>query len=86
MALAPLQAWVPKIVVVSSIWLSICTVLFFPIDVVNRQSCAEGIPLQFCDFAIPTTTIWYVLMIANVAVVYLVIPFTIFFYEADTDQ
>jgi len=79
------QAWWPKIVVVFSIWLAVCTVLFFPIDVANRKSCADGIPLDLCRFAIPATQIWYILMIANVATVYAIIPFTMFFYEADTD-
>mmetsp|Transcript_2284 Transcript_2284/g.6699 ORF Transcript_2284/g.6699 Transcript_2284/m.6699 type:complete len:520 (-) Transcript_2284:178-1737(-) len=80
------QAWWPKIVVILSIWLSVCTVLFFPIDVANRLSCNNSIPVNLCQFAIPATQIWYVLMIANVAVVYLVIPFTIFFYESDQDH
>lgn len=79
------QAWWPKIVVVFSIWLSVCTVLFFPIDVTNRKSCSHEIPIDLCQFAIPATEIWYILVITNVVVTWFVIPFTMFYYEADRD-
>ena len=54
-------------------------------DVANRKSCDASIPQDLCTLAIPATEIWYFLMLANVLIVYCVIPFTIFFYESDMD-
>ena len=42
-------------------------------------------PVSYCTFAIPTTQLWFACFIANAVLVYLVIPFAMFYYEADSD-
>ncbi len=79
------QAWFPKAVVVLGISLAIWTVLLFPLDVANRQACSAGLPVSYCTFAIPTKQLWYACFIANAVLVYGVIPFAMFYYEADSD-
>ena len=41
--------------------------------------------MSYCTFAIPTTQLWFACFIANAVLVYLVIPFAMFYYEADSD-
>ena len=52
------QAWLPKIVVVFGVSLSIWTVLLFPLDVGNQKACAANVALSTCTLAIPTKALW----------------------------
>lgn len=79
------QAWFPKVVVVTGMTLSIYTVLLFPLDKANSAACTLNIPLGACELTFPMETLWYALYLANVILTFAVIPFTIFFYEADQD-
>ncbi len=79
------QAWWPKIVVVLSMTLAIWTVLLFPLDVANTQACAQDISPSACTYTLPMTQLWYACFIANLVLVFPIIPFTLFFYEADSD-
>ncbi len=79
------QAVFPKIVIVLGLSISIWTVLLFPLDVANAASCAADIPLSSCDSQIPMEELWFALYIANSVLVFVVIPFTFFLYEADSD-
>ncbi len=79
------QAWIPKIVFVFGVSLAIWTVLLFPLDVGNRKACTAGIPYSSCSLAIPTNALWYACYIGIGAMVALVIPFSIFYYEADSE-
>ena len=80
------QAWFPKVVVLVGITISIWTVLLFPLDVANRNSCDSSLPASYCTFAIPTRILWYILYITNACLVFGVIPFAIFYYEADSES
>ncbi|EFJ42278.1 hypothetical protein VOLCADRAFT_67279 [Volvox carteri f. nagariensis] len=79
------QAWVPKIIVVLSMALAIWTVLMFPLDVGNTNACASNISPSACTYTLPMTQLWYAVFISNLVLVFLIIPFTLFFYEADSD-
>ena len=78
------QAWLPKGVVILGVSLAIWTVLLFPLDVGNRAACKAGIA-SHCSFAIPTLQLWYACYIGILVMVTIVIPFAIFYYEADSD-
>jgi LMBR1 domain-containing protein 1 len=79
------QAWFPKIVVLLGLCVAIYTVLLFPLDVANQQSCTLDIPLVDCTFTFPMRTIWEGLYIANMLLVFMLIPFSLFYYEADSE-
>lgn len=80
-----MQAWFPKIVVCISMFVAISTVLCFPLDVANRQACDGDLLWSDCEFTLPMKDIWYGVYIANIVLVYIVTPFTLFYYEADSD-
>ena len=71
--------------VLTGITLAIWTVLLFPLDIANRHSCSPDLEASYCTFAIPSKTLWYILYIVNACLVFGVIPFAIFYYEADSD-
>lgn len=79
------QAWFPKGVVIFGLSLSMLTVLLFPLDVANRAACSAAIVEGSCTLTLPMTQLWYAIFITNLALVFLIIPFTLFFYEGDSD-
>ena len=79
------QAWFPKIVVVLSLWLAVCSVLMFPLDVANNAACAASISPTSCTYTLPMAALWEAVFISNIVLVFAIIPFTLFFYEADSD-
>jgi LMBR1 domain-containing protein 1 len=79
------QAWFPKFVVLCGFSLAFMTVLLFPLDVANTASCELDLPLSSCTYTFPMDLLWQIAYIANVVIVFLLVPFTIFFYEADSD-
>ena len=79
------QAWFPKLVVLTGITLAIWTVLLFPLDVANRNSCSPDFPASYCTFAVPSRLLWYILYIVNACLVFGVIPFAMYYYEADSE-
>lgn len=79
------QAWVPKIIVLTGMCVAIWTVLLFPLDVANQQSCALNIPLSSCTMTFPMQTMWEVLYISSMVLVFAIIPFMVLYYEADSD-
>lgn len=66
--------------------LSVLSVLTFPLDVANRGACDEGVALSSCDLTLPMRDIWFGLYITNAVIVFLVTPFTLFYYEAGSDR
>lgn len=80
-----MQAWFPKIVVSLSMFVAIILVLMFPLDVANRQACNEAILFSDCDLTLPMKGMWYGVYIASIVLVYLITPFTLFYYEADSE-
>ena len=79
------QAWLPKIIVIFGISLTIWTVLLFPLDVANRAACAASILLANCHLAIPTTLLWYMCYYGIAGMVFVICPFAMFYYEADSE-
>ena len=80
-----LQAWFPKAVVVLGITLAIWTVLLFPLDTANQHACGSDVPASYCTFTIPAMQLWYSCFIANAILTFVVIPFAMFYYEADSE-
>ena len=80
-----MQAWFPKIVVACSIFLAITTVLMFPLDVANTRACDPQILFSDCEYTLPMREMWYSVYIVNIVLVYLVTPFALFYYEADSE-
>mmetsp|Transcript_12200 Transcript_12200/g.38633 ORF Transcript_12200/g.38633 Transcript_12200/m.38633 type:complete len:432 (+) Transcript_12200:187-1482(+) len=79
------QAWLPKIVVVLGLTLAVLSVLMFPLDVGNRGACSEDIVLSACKFSLPMKELWMFVYMAMAILVLFVIPFTLFYYEADSE-
>jgi LMBR1 domain-containing protein 1 len=79
------QAWIPKIVVVLGLALAMITVLMFPLDVANRAACSANIVESACRFTMPMEKLWFAVFISNLVLVWAVIPFTVFWYEGDSD-
>lgn len=79
------QAWFPKGVVVMGLWLAMAMVLLFPLDVANRAACAASIVQSSCHFALPMQELWQASFITSLVMTFFFIPFTLFFYEGDSD-
>jgi len=79
------QAWIPKIVVVFGMTIAIYTVLMFPLDVTNSQVCDLTLPLVDCSTTFPMDILWQVVYIANMVTVFVLVPFSVFYYEGDSD-
>lgn len=79
------QAWFPKFVVLLGLCVSIWSILLFPLDVADAQSCELNIPLSSCTFTFPMQELWEALYITNIVLVFALIPFTMFYYEADSE-
>jgi LMBR1 domain-containing protein 1 len=80
------QAWFPKLVVLLGFSVAIWTVLLFPLDVANNQACTLDVPLSSCETTLPMKELWWAVYIANIVIVFALVPFSIFFYEADSDM
>jgi len=76
------QAWFPKFVVVAGLSLAICEVLMFPLDVANRAACNSALVESSCTLTLPMADMWQGAFITNLVLVFAVVPFTLFFYEA----
>ncbi|MEW5318705.1 MAG: hypothetical protein WDW38_009903 [Sanguina aurantia] len=79
------QAWFPKFVVVIGLSLAILSVLLFPLDVANTDACAQSVSPSSCKYTLPMKQLWWSVFIGNLVLVWAIIPFTLFFYEADSD-
>ena len=79
------QAWFPKIIVILGMSIAIWTVLLFPLDVANVQSCDLSIPWSSCDTTFPMNDLWYAAYIGNMVVTFVLVPFALFYYEADSE-
>ena len=64
---------------------AIWTVLLFPLDVANNQACTLDIPLSSCSTTFPMKELWWAVYITNIVTTFVLVPFSIFFYEADSD-
>eukprot|EP00698_Gefionella_okellyi_P000768 TRINITY_DN1068_c1_g2_i1.p1 TRINITY_DN1068_c1_g2~~TRINITY_DN1068_c1_g2_i1.p1 ORF type:complete len:515 (+),score=104.60 TRINITY_DN1068_c1_g2_i1:64-1545(+) len=66
-----------KIVIVIGFSLSCFSILMMPLDVANQADIARGVD------PLPLDTMWLVVYIAMVSMVLFMIPFLMYFYEAD---
>jgi LMBR1 domain-containing protein 1 len=67
-------AWFPKIVVVFGLSLAAFSILMLPLDVVNRHGSGGGFPME---------QLWLAVYITIAIMVVIIIPFAIFYYEAE---
>jgi LMBR1 domain-containing protein 1 len=79
------QAWFPKIIVTMGLTLAVVSVLMFPLDVANRAACNARLAESACTLTLPMKQLWFAVYITNLIFVWLVVPFTLFYYEADSD-
>ena len=70
---------------VTGLSLAVLSVLMFPLDVGNRGACSEDIVLSACKFALPMKELWMTVYMLMAILVLIIIPFTLFYYEADSD-
>ncbi|XP_039127692.1 LIMR family protein Os06g0128200 [Dioscorea cayenensis subsp. rotundata] len=80
------QAYFPKIVVVLGLSIAAISILMLPADVANRQACRHAIYNGACSLTLPMKTLWLAVYIADAVLVFLVIPFAMFYYEGDQDK
>ncbi|VAI69322.1 unnamed protein product [Triticum turgidum subsp. durum] len=57
-----------------------------PADVANRQACKRAVYSGACALTLPMKTLWLVVYIIDAVLVFLVIPFAMFYYEGDQDK
>jgi len=79
------QAWFPKIVVVSGLTIAVLSILLLPLDVANRAACDESIIESACRYTLPMLDLWYATYITMFAYIFGLIPWTLFYYEQDSD-
>jgi LMBR1 domain-containing protein 1 len=80
------QAWFPKIVVITGLTLAELSVLMLPLDVGNRAACSQEIALSACNFTLPMKELWYTVYMTMMVLITVVIPFSLFYYEGDSDR
>lgn len=80
------QAYFPKIVVVLGLTVAAISILMLPADVANRQACRHALYNGACNLTLPMKTLWLTVYIADAVLVFLVIPFAMFYYEGDQDK
>ena len=57
----------------------------YPLDIANKKACSLSLSPTACTYTLPMYTMWLAAFISILALSYAVIPFTLFFYEADSD-
>ncbi|EMS64825.1 hypothetical protein TRIUR3_30387 [Triticum urartu] len=80
------EAYFPKLVVVLGITVAVLSILMLPADVANRQACKRAVYSGACALTLPMKTLWLVVYIIDAVLVFLVIPFAMFYYEGDRDK
>jgi len=78
------EAWIPKLVVIFGFVLAGATVLMLPLDVANNEGYAgcDGYDTAFCG-GIPMEALWNMVFWLIPIWVFVLIPFSTFYYEAD---
>lgn len=79
------QAWFPKVITIFGLSLAVCSVLMYPLDVANKRACSSALSPTACTYTLPMYQLWLAVFITNLILVWALIPFTVFFYEADSD-
>lgn len=81
------EAWFPKIVVLLGFVIAGSTVLLLPLDVANREGYAgcAGYDTALCG-GLNMTLLWTIVIWLIPLWIFVLIPFAIFYYEADDGQ
>lgn len=78
------QAWLPKVIVVLGLSLACFNVLLLPYDVANKQHPEVA---NSTGGGVDTVLVWQMVMISVALFCFLIVPFSIFYYEAyDPEQ
>lgn len=80
------QAYFPKFVVVLGLSVAVISILMLPADVANRHACRHALYNGACQLTLPMKQLWLAIYIIDAILVFLVIPFAMFFYEGDQDK
>ncbi|BBN12511.1 LMBR1 domain-containing protein 1 [Marchantia polymorpha subsp. ruderalis] len=80
------QAYFPKFVVVLGLSVAEISILMLPADVANRRACQHAIYNGSCNLTLPMKQLWYAIYCINAILVFVIIPFSIFYYEGDQEK
>lgn len=80
------QAYFPKFVVVLGLSVAAISILMLPADVANRQACRHALYNGACNLTLPMKNLWLAVYILDAVLVFLIIPFAMFYYEGDQDK
>lgn len=80
------QAYFPKVLVVLGLSVAEISILMLPADVANKHACKHSIWNGACNYTLPMKQLWYAVYIIDAVLVFLVIPFAIFYYEGDQEK
>ncbi|XP_072967359.1 LIMR family protein Os06g0128200 [Typha angustifolia] len=80
------QAYFPKLVVVLGLTVAAISILMLPADVANKHACRHAIYNGACNLTLPMKTLWLVVYIVDAVLVFIIIPFAMFYYEGDQDK
>ena len=71
--------------VVFGLSLAVFSVLLYPLDIANVNACSSNFSPSACNYTLPTYQLWLAAFIMMLVLAYAILPFTLFFYEADSD-
>lgn len=77
------QAYFPKFIVTFGFIQAFGTVLLLPLDISNSDGSMCSFTTDFCDVPFDMELFWTIMFWANLVMLTIVIPFTMFYYEAD---
>ena len=77
------QAYFPKFIVTFGFIQAFGTVLLLPLDISNSDGSMCTFTTDFCDVPFDMELFWTIMFWANLVMLTIVIPFTMFYYEAD---
>ncbi|KAJ7517870.1 hypothetical protein O6H91_21G043800 [Diphasiastrum complanatum] len=80
------QAYFPKFIVILGLSVAQLSILMLPADVANRHACQHAIYNGACKVTLPMKQLWFAVYIVDAVLVFLVIPFTMFYYEGDQEK
>lgn len=80
------QAYFPKIIVILGLSVAELSILMLPADIANQHACQHAIYNGACNLTLPMKQLWLAVYIVNAILVFFIIPFAIFYYEADQDK
>mmetsp|Transcript_20192 Transcript_20192/g.42289 ORF Transcript_20192/g.42289 Transcript_20192/m.42289 type:complete len:528 (+) Transcript_20192:60-1643(+) len=81
------ESYFPKFLILIGFTIAECSILLLPLDVANKEGYAgcDGYDTSVCG-GLDMTLLWEITYLAVLVYVVLLIPFAIFYYEADDGQ